>query len=89
MRKVAAMMFSASKGKSEPGRPVSIGKNQNMQKVGGSEIEVGLDTINFKTQYLDEYAGEPLPNHLVRAAMIKAMSYFSEKALWTPQTGPT
>ena len=41
-----------------------------MQKVGGDDIEVDFDTINFKTQHFDEYTGEPLPNHLVRAAMI-------------------
>ena len=82
MRKIAAMMFSASKGKSEPGESVSIGKTK-MQKNGGGEIEADLNTIKFKTQYFDEYTGEPLPSHLVRAAMIAQMSYFSEKTVWT------
>ena len=31
MRKIAAMMFSASKGKSEPGEIVSIGKTPNAE----------------------------------------------------------
>ena len=54
-----------------------------MQKVGGGEIEVDFNTISFKTRYFDEYTGEPLPNHLVRAAMIEETSHFSEKAVWT------
>ena len=54
-----------------------------MQKVGAGEIEVDFNNINFKTQYFDEYTGEPLPNHLVRAAMIEETSYFCEKAVWT------
>ena len=44
------------------------------QRVGGGEIEVDFNTINVKTQYFNEYTGEPLPNHLVRAAMIEEMS---------------
>ena len=31
MRKIAAMMFSASKGKSEPGESVSVGKTKNAE----------------------------------------------------------
>ena len=73
-------MFS-SKTQSEPNESVSIGKTK--MKVGGGEIEVDFNTINFKTQYFDEYTGEPLPYHLVRAAMIEEMLYFSEKAVWT------
>ena len=42
-----------------------------------------FNILNFKTQYFDEYTGEPLPICLVRSAMIKEMSYFSEKAIWT------
>ena len=85
MRKVAAMMFS-TRNQSEPDESVSIRKSK-MKKVGGGEIEVVFNTINFKTRYFDEYTGEPLPNHLVRAAMIEDMSYFSEKAVWTAADG--
>ena len=75
------MMFS-SRSKPEPNESVSIGKNK-MKTNGGGEIEVDFYTIKLKTQYFDEYTGEPLPNHLVRAAMIEEMSYVSEKAVWT------
>ena len=81
MRHVAAMMFVASKDKPERGESVSIGKTK-MQKAGGGETELDLNTIKFKTQCFDECTGEPLPNHLVRAAMIEGVSYFSEKAVW-------
>ena len=79
-------MFS-SKTRSEPNESVSIGKSK-MKRVGGGEVEVDFNTLNFKSQYFDEYTGEPLPNHLVRAAMIEEMSYFSEKAVWPPRTEP-
>ena len=54
-----------------------------MKRVGGGEVEVDFNTLKFKSQYFDECTGEPLPNHLVRAAMIEETSYFSEKAVWT------
>ena len=54
-----------------------------MHKACGGEIEVDFNTIDFKTQHFDECTGEPLPNHVVRAAMIEEMLYFSEKAAWT------
>ena len=69
LRNVAAMMFS-SRNQSEPNESVSIG-NTKMKKVGGGEIKVDFNTISFKTRYFDEYTGEPLPNHLVRAAMME------------------
>ena len=81
LRKMAALMCS-SKTQSQPDESISIGKTK-MKKVGGGEIEVYFNTMNFKTQHFDEYTGEPLPNHLVRAAMIEEMSYFSEKTVWT------
>ena len=74
------MMFAATRGKTEPGESVSIGKTK-MQKIGGGELEVGFNTINFKAEYFDEYTGEALPNDLVRAAMIENLLYFSEKAI--------
>ena len=74
-------MFS-SKTQSQPQESVSIGKTK-LKKVGGSKVKVDFNTLNFETQYFDEYTGEPMPNHLVRAAMIEEMSYFSEKANWT------
>ena len=89
LRNIAAMMFSASKGKSEPNESVSIGKS-NMQKVGGGEIEADFNAINVKTQCFDEYTGEPLPNHLVRATMIEEMPYlFPRRRFGRPRTGPT
>ena len=54
-----------------------------MQTTDGGGQEVVFMEDNFKAQYFDEYTGEPLPNHLVRAAMIEEMSYFSEKEVWT------
>ena len=48
-----------------------------MQKLGGGEIEVDINTIHFKTRYVDEYTGNPLPNHLVRVAMVEEMPYCS------------
>jgi hypothetical protein len=81
LRTLAALMCS-SKTQSQPNESISIGKTK-MKKVGGGEIEVDFNTMNLKTQYFDEYTGEPLPNHLVRAAMIEEMSYFSEKTVWT------
>ena len=54
-----------------------------MQTTGGGQQEVVFTKDNFKAQYYDEYTGEPLPNDLVRAAMIEEMSYFSEKTVWT------
>ena len=54
-----------------------------MQTTDGGQQEVVFTEDNFKAQYYDEYTGEPLPNHLVRAAMIEEMSYFSEKTVWT------
>ena len=52
------------KGQSRASGFVSIGKAK-MQKVDGGEIEVDLNA-NVKTQYFDEYTGEPPPNLLVR-----------------------
>ena len=52
-----------------------------MQTTGGGQQEVVFTKENFKSQYYDEYTGEPLPNDLVRAAMIEEMSYFSEKTV--------
>ena len=76
------MMSAASREKPEPGKSVSI-EDKRMQKVVGGNIEVDFNAIHVKTQYFDEYMGEPLPNDLVRAAMIQDMSYSSKKAVWT------
>ena len=57
--RIAALMFS-SKTQSVPNESVSAGKTK-MKKVGGGEIEVDFNTLNFKAQYFDEYTGEPLP----------------------------
>ena len=81
LKTIAAMVFS-SRTQSQPNESISIGKTK-MKKIGGGEVEVDFNTMNFKTQYFDEYTGEPLPNDLVRAAMIEEMSYFSEKSVWT------
>ena len=75
------MKFS-SRSKPKPNEYVWIGKTKT-KKVGGGEIEVDFNTISVKTQYFDEYTGEPLPNQLVRAAMIEEVPYISEKAVWT------
>ena len=72
LRKVAALMFS-SKTRSEPNESVSIGKIK-MKRVGSGKVEVDFNTLNFKSQYFVECTGEPLPNHLVRTAMIEEMS---------------
>ena len=39
-----------------------------------------FNNANLKTQYVDEYTGEPQPNDFVRAAMNAGMSYFSERS---------
>ena len=47
----------------------------------GSEFPVDFDTSNFKAIYRDEYTGEVLPYHLVRAAMAEEMTYFN-RVVW-------
>ena len=45
------------------------------------DIEIDVDASNFRAVYRDEYTGEILPHHLVRAAMAEDMAYFN-KVVW-------
>ena len=47
----------------------------------GKTYPVTFDPKNFKTVYRDEYTGEVLPYHLVRAAMAEEMAYFN-RVVW-------
>ena len=44
---------------------------------GGGEIPISYEAHNFKSTYQDEYTGEVLPTHLVRAAMEEELGYFN------------
>ena len=47
----------------------------------GENIPIEVDPSNFRKIYRDEYTGEELPHHLVRAAMAEELSYFN-KVVW-------
>ena len=44
---------------------------------GGGTLPIEYSSHNFKTVYKDEYTGEELPTHLVRAAMEEELNYFN------------
>ena len=52
-----------------------------LPNVDGPDIPVDFDRSNFKTIYRDEYTGEELPHHLVRAAMAEELAYFN-RVVW-------
>ena len=63
---------SAAKGNSDvPNRMSSI------PLVGGGNLPIEYSAENFKRVYTDEYTGEELPLHLVRAAMEEELEYFN------------
>ena len=45
--------------------------------VGGGNLPIEYSSDNFKKVYKDEYTGEELPTHLVRAAMEEELEYFN------------
>ena len=45
--------------------------------VAGGKLPIQYEQHNFKSEYKDEYTGEVLPTHLVRAAMEEELSYFN------------
>ena len=47
----------------------------------GGKLQIKYSAHNFKTSYKDEYTGEVLPTHLVRAAMEEELGYFN-KHVW-------
>ena len=51
--------------------------NSSIPLAAGGEHPIQYDTHNFKAIYKDEYTGEELPNHLVRAAMEEELNYFN------------
>ena len=46
---------------------------------GGGQVTVRYAAQDFKDVYLDEYTREPLPHHLVRAAIKDELDYFNTK----------
>ena len=46
--------------------------------MGGGTLPIEYSHHNFRTVYKDEYTGEELPNHLVRAAMEEELNYFNQ-----------
>ena len=44
---------------------------------GGGKLPIAYEDQNFKAVYKDEYTGEVLPTHLVRAAMEEELEYFN------------
>ena len=47
----------------------------------GGQVTITYDVKQFKDTYLDEYTREPLPHHLVRAAIRDELDYFN-KTVW-------
>ena len=45
--------------------------------VGGGELIIEYSSDNFKNIYKDEYTGDELPHHLVRAAMEEELEYLN------------
>ena len=45
--------------------------------VGGGSIPIRYLAHSFKSEYRDEYTGEIIPIHLVRAAMEEELNYFN------------
>ena len=44
----------------------------------GNSIKLRYRSSHFKQEYKDEYTGEILPRHLVRAAMIDELKWFND-----------
>ena len=63
--------------------PTGDGKprTSSIPLMGGGTLPIEYSPHNFKTVYRDEYTGEELPNHLVRAAMEEELDYFN-KHVW-------
>ena len=45
----------------------------------GGTVKITYDVKHFKPTYLDEYTREPLPRHLVQAAIRDELDYFNSK----------
>ena len=56
-------------------------RTSSIPLMAGGSLKVKYSAHNFKTTYRDEYTGEVIPTHLVRAAMEEELGYFN-KHVW-------
>ena len=54
-------------------------KSGRCNKVGGGHMDFQFELRNFKEVYLDEYAIEILPPHLIQAAIIEEFEYCNNR----------
>ena len=54
-------------------------KSGRCNKVGGGHIDFQFELRNVKEVYRDEYTNEILPPHLIQAAIIEALEYFTSR----------
>ena len=72
--KSTAPSDSADADPTDSGKP----RTSSLPLVGGGTLPIEYASHNFKAVYRDEYTGEELPNHLVRAAMEEELNYFNQ-----------
>ena len=53
-------------------------KVSSVTRTSGGKIKVTWDDANFKAIYKDEYTQDPLPQKLIKEAIIEELSYFNE-----------
>ena len=72
---VALAMSSVPKGSADEHVPGTSA----IPEVGGGEVSIRYNPVNFKAKYVDEYTREPLPLHPVKAAIIKELEYVNSR----------
>ena len=65
----------------KPVTPVPWGANtySSVPRMRGGSVPITYQEHNFRERYLDEYTGELLPKHLIRAAIEDELNYFNSK----------
>ena len=65
----------------KPVAPVPWGANthSSVPRMRGCTVPIAYQENNFRERYLDEYTGELLPKHLIRAAIEDELNYFNSK----------
>ena len=51
----------------------------SVRKANGGVLPIGYQPENVRAGYVDEYTGEILDPHLVRAVIMEGLNYFNEK----------
>ena len=78
LRKIASMPMTLPK--VAPAAPVAFGppSYSSVPNLNGGKVSIKYQECNFRDKYLDEYTGEILPKHLLRAAIEDELNYFND-----------